>query len=322
MTGPPGFEHRAEPVSTTSAEHVPVLPEPVRELLNVARGESVLDLTVGQAGHARMLGDAAGADGVLIGLDVDARNLETAMKRLSGCPARTRLFHANFAQFDEVLEEAGVRSVDVMLVDLGVSSNQLADPQRGFSFAIDGPLDMRLDDRLTRTAADLVNGLKEDELSDLIYFNSQERFSRRIARRICEVRRARRITTTGELCRAVCTALGVDPESRPTKIHPATRTFLALRMTVNDEIGALQTMLDKAPGYLNPGGRIGVIAFHSVEDAAVKRDFARRKREGTYRILTKRPVTAGPAERKANPRSRSAKLRVAAVAQSTATNKE
>jgi 16S rRNA (cytosine1402-N4)-methyltransferase len=169
-------------------------------------------------------------------------------------------------------------------------------------------------------STDLVNGLKEDELSDLIYFNSQERFSRRIARRICEARRSRRITTTAELSRVVCDALGVDPESRPTKIHPATRTFLALRMTVNDEIGALQTMLDKAPGYLNPGGRIGVIAFHSVEDAVVKRDFARRKREGTYRILTKRPITADAAERTANPRSRSAKLRVAVVTRSAATN--
>lgn len=298
------------------------MPEPVRELLNVAVGESVLDLTVGLGGHARMLGDLAGAGGALIGLDTDVRNLELAAKRLSGCPAPVRLFHANFARFDEVLEEAGVRDVDVIFVDLGVSSNQLADPQRGFSFAMNGPLDMRLDDRITRTAADLVNGLKEDELSDLIYFNSQERFSRRIARRICEARRSRRITTTGELCQAVCDALRVDPESRPTKIHPATRTFLALRMAVNDEIGALQTMLDKVPGHLNPGGRVGVIAFHSVEDAVVKRDFARRKREGIYRILTKRPVTADAAERQANPRSRSAKLRVAADARSAARNNE
>jgi len=298
-------------VSDAPAEHVPVLAEHVRALLSVAPGEVVLDATVGLAGHARMLSEDAGHRGQLIGIDVDADNLKAAADRLEGCPAAVRLFHANFAQVDDVLNEAGIEGVDVLLADLGVSSRQLEDPNRGFSFAVAGPLDMRMDLTLTRTAADLVNGLREEELSDLIWGNSQERFSRKIARRICDVRRGHRITTTGELSKVVCDALGVDPRSRTSKIHPATRTFMALRIAVNDELTALRTLLDKAPSCLKLGGRIGVIAFHSIEDGMVKRDFAERRKDGQYRILTRRPVIADPQERAANPRSRSAKLRVA-----------
>lgn len=298
-------------MSDSPAEHVPVLSRPVQELLRVGPGEVVCDATVGLAGHARLLSEATGPGGQLIGLDADAGNLDIARRRLEGSPAPFRLFHANFAAVDAVLKEANLDAVDVLLADLGVSSNQLDDPARGFSFAHDGPLDMRIDLASTETAADLVNRLKEDELSDLIYFNSQERFSRRIAKRICDVRREKRITTTEELSKVVCDALRVDPKSRGSKIHPATRTFMALRMAVNDELGALGGLLDKAPRLLRPGGRIAVIAFHSVEDGVVKRDFARRRQNGEYRLLTKRPVIADPDEREANPRSRSAKLRVA-----------
>lgn len=298
-------------MSDAPAEHIPVLVQPVRALLNVVEGEVVLDATVGLAGHARMLGEAVGLRGQLIGIDADAGHLELAARRLEGGPFRFRLFHANFARIDEVLREAGVETVNVILADLGASSVQLNDPARGFSFQAGGPLDMRMDLTSPRTAADLVNGLREEELSDLIYFGSQERFSRKIARRICEVRRDRRITTTDELCRVVCDALGVDPQSRASKIHPATRTFMALRMAVNDEGTALRTLLNKTPGCLKPGGRIGIIAFHSVEDAVVKSDFAGRKQSGEYRLLTKRPVIADSQEREVNPRSRSAKLRVA-----------
>jgi 16S rRNA (cytosine1402-N4)-methyltransferase len=298
-------------VSDAPAEHIPVLTDSVLTYLRVAPGDVVLDATVGLGGHASRLGEAAGETGLLIGVDADADNLAIADRQLQACPATVRLFHANFARVDEVLNEASVEGVDVALADLGVSSNQLEDAARGFSFAAGGPLDMRLDRTRGRTAADLVNALREEELSDLIYFNSQERFSRRIARRICEARRNKRITTTDELARLVTDALGVDADARASKIHPATRTFMALRIAVNDELNALRTFLEKAAGVLKPGGRIAVIAFHSLEDGIVKRDFAARKQAGRYRILTKRPVIAEPAEREANPRSRSAKLRAA-----------
>ena len=170
---------------------------------------------------------------------------------------------------------------------------------------------MRIDTGQGTTAAELVNALPERELADLLWQYGQERFSRRIAKRICQVRHHGRITTTATLSKAVCSAIKVDPASRRSRIHPATRTFLALRIAVNHERENLETMLAKAPQYLNPGGRIGVISFHSLEDGLVKRDFRQRQKEGIYQVLTSRPVTPGQPERRANPRSRSAKLRVA-----------
>ena len=291
--------------------HTPVLPEAVRTLLGVRAGETVVHATVGAGGHALRLAEAVGNEGTLIGLDVDPASLTHARETLRDVACRVELRHANFAELAGVLGDLGVGGVDVLFVDLGVSSTQLDDPERGLSFRFDGPLDMRLDPRLTETAADLVNRLKERDLGDLLYFNSQEHASRRIARRICELRRERRITRTEQLVRVVAGALGVNPDSRKAKIHPATRTFLALRMAVNKERETLATLLDSAPGILNPGGRIGVIAFNSVEDKPVKLDFRRRKSDGVYRIVTKKPVVAEPEERQANPRSRSAKFRVA-----------
>lgn len=291
--------------------HTPVLPNQVLELLAPKRGETALDATIGLGGHAGLIAEAIGAEGVLIGLDVDDENLATAAKRLEGAPCKVVLERENFANIGRVLEASGVHGVDVLLADLGVSSTQLEATERGFSFRRDGPLDMRMDSRLERTAADLVNSMPENELADLIYQNAQERYSRRIARRICAVRREKRITRTAQLVEAVCGALSVNPDSRKSKIHPATRVFQALRIAVNDELNALARLLNNAPGVLRPGGRIGVIAFHSLEDGMVKRDFRKRKNEGLYEIVTKRPVIADGEEREANPRSRSAKLRVA-----------
>ena len=291
--------------------HTPVLPREVSELLAVRPGETVVDATVGLGGHARLLAESVGRDGRLIGLDVDPANLEAAGGRLKDRGCRVELIHENFAELRAVLDSMGVDRVDVLFADLGVSSTQLDEAERGFSFNRDGPLDMRMDPRLTDTAADLVNRLKERELSDLLYFNAQETLSRRITRRICSERREGRITSTGQLARIVARAVGVDPRSRKAKIHPATRTFMALRMAVNSEIPCLERWLDAAPDLLKPGGRIGVIAFHSVEDKAVKLNFRKRKAASIYQIVTKKPVVAGPAERRANPRSRSAKLRVA-----------
>lgn len=274
-------------------------------------GETALDATVGLGGHARILADAVGATGRLIGLDVDPQNLAIARERLAGVACRVELVHANFVEAAEVLASLGIPQVNVMLADLGVSSTQLDSPLRGFSFQVDGPLDMRMDPRLTLSAADLVNRLKERELADLFYHNSQDPASRRIARRICEVRREGRITSTRQLVRAIVDALGVVEHSRKSKVHPATRVFQALRMSVNREIENLAALLEQAPRILAPGGRLGVIAFHSVEDKPVKEDFRRRKLEGVYELMTKKPVIAGAEERDANPRSRSAKLRVA-----------
>ena len=307
---------RIVPVEDEPLGHTPVLPAEVCELLDVRRGDIVVDATVGAGGHAGLFVDRLGPEGILIALDLDPAALRLAKDALAAHTGRVEFLHANFAELPAVLKSIGVDRVDVLFADLGVSSTQLDDAERGFSFQRDGPLDMRMDPRLTVTAADIINRLKEDELGDLIYHNAQDVAARRIARRICLVRRDGRITTTGRLAEVVAEAVGVaDPISRKAKIHPATRTFLALRMEVNGEIPNLKALLAAAPGLLRPNGRIGVIAFHSVEDRTVKTDFRQRRQENIYRIVTKKPVTASIEERAANPRSRSAKLRVAVRAE-------
>lgn len=296
-------------------EHEPVLCDEVSTYVAPRPGETVVDVTVGHGGHARLLVDAIGARGRFIGLDVDPGNLERARSRVltggSGSRPHIDLFRANFRELPAILAGLGLAQADVIFADLGVSTDQLLDPSRGLTFTEDGPLDMRLDDRIPGTASDLVNAMTESELSDLIYYNSQERFSRRIARRICEARRNGRIRTTQQLVRIVCSAVGASPASRREKIHPATRTFLALRMAVNDEVGNLKALLEAAPRLLAPGGRVGVISFHSGEDRIVKQDFLDRKRAALYEIETKKPVRPSNDETQRNPRSRSAKLRVA-----------
>lgn len=293
------------------AGHIPVLPGQVCELLEVHPGDIVVDATVGLGGHAALLGEKLGDQGTLIGLDVDPANLQRAAARLTGLSCRVECIQGSFSDLCSALRKVGLKQVDVILADLGISSVQLDDGDRGFSFQRDGPLDMRIDPRLKESAADLINRLKDKELADILYFNAQEMRSRRIAKRICMVRREGRIKTTGQLSEIVAKALHINPDSRRSKIHPATRTFLALRMAVNNEMPALDALLDSAPALLKPGGRIGVISFHSVEDKRVKLDFRQRKTDDIYRIVTKKPIVADEQERRANPRSRSAKLRVA-----------
>jgi len=297
-------------VAANPPGHLPVLLEEVAAYLKVRPGETVVDATVGLAGHACRFAELLGADGVLVGLDVDAGQLEMARERLRDFPCRVELIHANFADLPEVLRRLGIDRVNVLFADLGVSSLQLDSAERGFSFQRDGPLDMRLDPSATVTAADLVNRLKDRDLADLLYHHAQETGARRIAQAICTARRERRITRTAELSAIVSRALGVDPASRKAKIHPATRTFLALRSAVNQETANLDALLRAAPSVLAPGGRFGVLAFHSVEDKPVKLDFRKRKSEGIYEILTKKPIVAKDSERRTNPRARSAKLRV------------
>lgn len=290
--------------------HVPVLPEEVCSLLLACDPEVAVDCTLGLAGHARLLLERSPRLR-LIGLDVDSHNLSAAAERLAPFAGRIQLVKANFADLREVLTRLQVEGAGAILADLGVSSNQISDPQKGLSFEVDGPLDMRLDENLTTTAADLVNGLPEGELADLLYLQSQERLSRKISKRICQVRRQGRINSTVQLARLVAFAVGQNPDAHRGRIHPATRTFMALRMAVNREAASLQRLLAQAPDCLRAGGRIGVISFHSGEDRLVKDDFRTRSRAGIYELVTKKPICAGEVESATNPRSRSAKLRVA-----------
>lgn len=301
-------------MSEQAIEHEPVLCDEVLATVAPRAGETVIDATLGHGGHSRLFAQHIGESGRLVGLDVDPGNIERARSKILTGLAPTPhidLIRANFRELDTVLDSLGLPLVDVIFADLGVSTDQLLDPARGLTFTEDGPLDMRLDDRAQTTAADLINSLAEGEISDLIYYNAQERYSRRIAKRICEARRNGRIRTTQQLVRVVCSAVGSSPEARREKIHPATRTFLALRMAVNDEVGNLQSLLETASRRLKPGGRIGVISFHSGEDRIVKQDFLDRKRAALYEIETKKPVRPSEQEMQRNPRSRSAKLRVA-----------
>ncbi len=272
-------------------------------------GGTVVDLTVGLGGHAALLLEHIGPQGRLVGFDVDAGTLELARERLSGF-ANVQLVHSNFKRLSEVLEELGIAEVDAVIADLGVSSAQLDDAERGLSFNHDGPLDMRLNRESTTTAADLVNRLSETELADLIYNNGQERMSRRIARAIHAARRDARITRTSQLADIVCRAMGVNPNSRRSKIHPATRTFMALRIATNSEFEVLNDMLLTLPHALRTGGRAAVISFHSLEDGMCKRCFRALAAEGVISLVNKRPITATQEEREKNPRARSAKLRV------------
>jgi 16S rRNA (cytosine1402-N4)-methyltransferase len=298
-------------------EHVPVLADAVVEHLATADLPEtasqecfVADCTLGLGGHARLMLERNPRLRV-IGLDVDESNLEIARARLEAFADRVRLVQANFGDLRAVLDDCGIREVGGILADLGLSSNQLLDPERGFSFDVDGPLDMRMDKTQRLTAADLLNAMSEGEISDLLYLQSQERHSRRIARRICQARRQGRLNSTLMLARLVASAAGEGSPSHRGRIHPATRTFMALRMSVNGEIDTLRRLLSAVPACLSPGGRVAVISFHSVEDRVVKLDFRNRRQEGLYRLVTKRPVIADEAERLRNPRSRSAKLRVA-----------
>jgi 16S rRNA (cytosine1402-N4)-methyltransferase len=286
----------------TTARHVPVLPAEVLHWLDPRPGQTIVDCTVGAGGHARLIAERLGPTGRLIGLDQDPAMLDLARPRLAGLPVT--LVHAAFDQLADVLRDAGVVA-DGVLADLGISSDQLDDPNRGLSFQYDAPLDMRMDPTRGETAADLLRRLPERDLADLIYQFGEERFSRRIARRVVEVRDREPIEMTGRLAELVRRCV---PRAKGHGIDPATRTFQALRIAVNDELGALDRLLAQLPTCVKPGGRAVVISFHSLEDRRVKQAFRDR---GVWQVLTKKPVTAGPDEERTNPRSRSAKLRAA-----------
>ena len=290
--------------------HDPVLLDEVLDGLALAPGKTIVDCTLGRAGHARAIAQRLDKSSLLIGLDADPRNLDFAKTQLEGVPCEVRLFHANFSELDDVLSAVGRERVDGVLADLGISTNQLFDEQYGLSFAQDMPLDMRIDPRTRRTAADLVNHMREEDLANVLYQLSQERYSRRIARKIVDARRVSPITSTERLADLVRQAIP-SRGGAPEKIDPATRTFMALRMAVNEEVANLQALLERAPSRLNPGGRLAVISFHSTEDRLVKQAFRSAEQTGQLRILTRKPLSPTDHELARNPRSRSAKLRIA-----------
>jgi 16S rRNA (cytosine1402-N4)-methyltransferase len=268
-----------------------------------------MDCTVGYAGLAAQILERARPGGVLIGVDRDQQALDAAHDRLCGLEGLVHLRKGNFADLKTHLAFFGLSSVDGVVFDFGVSSPQLADAARGFSFLADGPLDMRMDQSSGETAADLIHRLPEGELADLIYMFGEERYARRIARVIVRERHRRRIDTTGLL--AALVEKSVPARYRHGRIHCATRTFQALRIAVNRELEALEPALRQAAGVLAPGGRLCAISFHSLEDRIVKNTFRALSQDPTvsFRNLTKKPVTASAEESRRNPRARSAKLR-------------
>lgn len=288
--------------------HDPVLMDETLALLSARPGQVVIDCTLGRGGHSQAIASQLGSSGLLIALDADPRNLEFARQRLKESPCPIRFFHANFAELSDVLALAGIEKVDAILADLGLSTNQLFDAHYGLSFAQPMPLDMRIDPRMERTAADLVNSMKEEDLANVLYQLAQERYSRRIARKIVEARRISPINTTDRLAELVRSAIPLQGPG-PKQIDPATRTFLALRMAVNGEVANLEALLDEAPRRLKIGGRLAVISFQSTEDRKVKQAFRSVEQAGLAEVLTPKPITPTESEIARNPRSRSAKLR-------------
>ena len=301
-----------------------MLPTETLSALAPKPGGRYIDGTLGGGGHTGLLLDASAPNGRVLGIDADEAALRRVRERLAGAVTSGRLLtrQGNFARMGELARAVDFAPVDGVLLDLGLSSDQLAERERGFSFAADAPLDMRFDTARGQPAADLLNTLDERELADLLWRYGEEQRSRAIARRIVERRRTAPIERTGELARLVASVI----HGRPGGIHPATRTFQALRIAVNDELGSLETALPQAMDLLRPGGRLAVISFHSLEDRIVKRFFQAEARDCVcppelpvcvcgraprLSIVTRHPITASEDELARNPRARSAKLRVA-----------
>jgi 16S rRNA (cytosine1402-N4)-methyltransferase len=285
--------------------HVPVLLKEAIDFLAIKRGGTYIDATVGLGGHSFEIAKRLGAPGHLIGLDKDPAALDIARAKLQGAdwPLIT-LLHRSFA---EIARDQRPATIDGILADIGVSSLHLNDAARGFSFQAEGPLDMRMNPQAELTAEQVVNQVDEVTLADLIYEFGEERRSRRIARAIV---RSRPIRTTAQLADVVSAAARPMNQAE-RRIHPATRTFQAIRIFVNHELNDLRALLDAAPQVLKPGGRLVIISFHSLEDRIVKDALRDAVKQGYYKLLTKKPVTAREEEIDRNPRSRSAKLRAA-----------
>ncbi|MBM4005951.1 MAG: 16S rRNA (cytosine(1402)-N(4))-methyltransferase RsmH [Planctomycetes bacterium] len=306
-----------------SIGHLPVLAAEVLEALAPAPGETAFDGTAGRGGHAELMARRIGPSGTLVLMDLDAGNLAFAAERIRALPQPPRVIpvHGNFDRIASVLQSQGLRA-DVVMADLGFASTQMDDPARGFAFQTEGPLDMRLDRSQGPTAAELLGRMRESELADLIYNLGEDPFARRIARAIIDRRNEGGLRTTQDLSQAVVRAYGA--RARQSRVHPATRTFMALRIAVNGELNSLNNFLsdlgkaasEAASGpasWLAVGGRVAILSFHSLEDRSTKRAFADWERQGWATRITRKPMVASEMEQRDNPRSRSAKLRAARI---------
>ena len=305
-------------------QHKPVLLQECMDALNIRPDGIYLDGTLGGAGHSSQIACRLTEGGRLIGVDRDRTALAAAKERLAPYADRVTLVHSNFAEIDAILDSLGIPAVDGMLFDLGVSSPQLDDASRGFSYMADAPLDMRMDKDDALTAGEVVNTWPQGELRRILYDYGEERYAPQIAAAICRAREKAPVETTLELVDIIRSAM--PAQALREKQHPAKRSFQAIRIAVNDELGAVSRMMQAAVGRLNPGGRLAVITFHSLEDRIVKSEMQQAARGCTcppefpvcvcgkkplVKLVTRKPIVSGPAELEENPRARSAKLRVA-----------
>ncbi len=292
-----------------NAAHIPVMHKEVAEYLRLPVGGYCVDGTLGMGGHTRLLAQQVGPTGKIIAMDRDRQSLETTKKNLTDIEGRIHFVQDDFRNIDRILDALEIKNVDGILLDLGISSFQLDNEQRGFSIKANGPLDMRMDQESWLSAYDLINSLSEKELSLILKDYGEERWHNRIARRLVQERALRPIETTKDLSDIVLKS--IPSGQKWQKIHPATRTFQAFRIAVNRELESLDIALGKIVPYLKPGGRICVISFHSLEDRIVKNRFRSFAQTGELSLVLKKPLTVSPEEEQVNPRSRSALLRVA-----------
>ncbi|MFH1846499.1 MAG: 16S rRNA (cytosine(1402)-N(4))-methyltransferase RsmH [Candidatus Omnitrophota bacterium] len=289
--------------------HISVLLNEVIEFLSLKDGDIIFDGTLGGGGHAEEILKRISPNGRLIGVDKDSAAIERVKKKLSKFKENLILENDDFRNVDEILKKIGIKSINGAIFDLGMSSYQVDDKERGFSFLHDGPLDMRFDREQKMSARYIVNTFSKSELTDIIRTFGEERYSGQIAGAICAARQKKAINTTSELAGVIKRSVG--GKYRKQRINPAARTFQALRIYVNDELGSLEAVIGKTVQCLAPGAKICLISFHSLEDRIVKRAFRALAKEGLLTIITKKPLISGRDEIKDNPRARSAKLRVA-----------
>lgn len=310
------LEHLRAKGKTPAGTHIPIMTGKILEALSPRPGQTVADCTLGYGGHAAAFLERIGPAGTLFGLDIDGTELARTRERLGARPGTLRFYRCNFAGLGGIMQKEGLDGFDIIFADLGVSSMQIDNPARGLSYKHDGPLDMRMDDRRPQTAADLLTTLDEPKLSEALWQLADEPDHAAIARRIVECRNAAPLTSVAQLVELVLAVKGLSlkdwkrrARTAPGLLHPAARTFQALRMLVNDEPGALKALLRNAPCCLRSGGRIGIISFHSGEDRLVKKAFAHGLREGLYGDVAPEPLVPDRDEIAANPRCRSAKFR-------------
>ncbi len=303
------LENHEDSLMSDEAVHVPVMAQEVEEHLSLKPGVCIIDGTTGLAGHSAKICERIGPTGCLIAVDRDHQSLKIAEEKLEGALCQRHFVHDDFRNTDVILKNLNISEVDGILLDLGISSYQLENPQRGFSLRSEGPLDMRMDTESHVCAQDLVNSLSEYEISSILRNFGQERWHKRIARYLVEARQKKAFESTKELNDVIMRA--IPGRYHDTRIHPATRSFQALRIAVNHELESLEIFLKKCTQCLKKGGRICVISFHSLEDRIVKENFRNLSKQGDLKLIFKKPLRPTDSEVAANPRARSARLRVA-----------